>query len=124
MPPFCRVRPTGGAACAPGAPRPVSARQAQVAEKPPSTKIAWPVTYALAALARKTATPSKSAGRPLRPIMVRAASAAERAGSEATGAVIGVATNPGTTALQHTPERDHSSACDLVSDIRPPLDAP
>src|SRR5258708_8511789 len=68
--------------------------------------------------------PSKSAGWPFRPIMVRPASAAERTGSDATCLVIVVATKPGAIALQHTPEADQASACDLVSDTRPPLDAP
>src|SRR5215469_9160191 len=96
----------------------------QVAEKPPSTQMSWPVTYALAGLARKTAMPSKSAASPLRPIMVRAASAAERAGSAATSAVRGVATKPGATALQHTPWGAQASDWDLVSETRPPLAAP
>src|SRR5215470_3458362 len=86
----------------------------QVAEKPPSTQMSWPVTYALAGLARKTATPSKSAASPLRPIMVRAASSAVR----------GVATKPGATALQHTPWGAQASDWDLVSETRPPLAAP
>src|SRR5260221_12907973 len=68
--------------------------------------------------------PSKSAGWPFRPIMVRPARAAERTGSDATCLVIVVATKPGAIALQHTPEADQASACDLVSDTRPPLDAP
>src|SRR5271169_4342609 len=35
-----------------------------------------------------------------------------------------VATNPGHTELQHTPDRAHASDCDRVSAARPPLDAP
>ena len=38
-------------------------------------------------------------------IAVRPASAADLTGSDATGMVMGVATNPGTTALQQTPWR-------------------
>src|SRR5579864_7274675 len=56
--------------------------------------------------------------------MVRAAMAAQRTGSPATAAVSGVATNPGHSALQHTPDRAHASDCDRVSAARPPLDAP
>src|SRR6266536_1154586 len=74
----------------------------QVAEKPPSTSPGWP----------------------LRPTMVRAASAALRAGSLATSLVSGVTTNPGDSELQHTPRGAHASDCDLVSEARPPLDAP
>src|SRR6266702_7401858 len=68
--------------------------------------------------------PAKSAGWPLRPIMVLAASAAERTGSRATGVVIAVGTKPGAIALQRTPDAAQASACDLVSDTRPPLAAP
>ena len=56
--------------------------------------------------------------------MVRAASAADRAGSLATAAVSGVATKPGVTALQHTPRAAHASDCDRVSPASPALDAP
>src|SRR6266581_4546551 len=56
--------------------------------------------------------------------MVRAAMAAERAGSLATAALSRVGTNPGQTELQHTPDRAQASDCDRVSAARPPLDAP
>ena len=69
-------------------------------------------------------TPAKSEGSPFRPTMVRAAIAAERAGSLATAALSRVGTNPGQTELQHTPERAHASDCERVSAARPPLDAP
>src|SRR5258708_13231483 len=68
--------------------------------------------------------PSKSPASPLRPIIVRAASAAERAGSLAASRVSGVITKPGEIALQHTPRGAHASDWDRVSDARPPLDAP
>ena len=96
----------------------------QVAENPPSTQMTCPVTYPLAGLARKTAAPSKSAGSPLRPIMVRADIAADLTGSAATAAFSGVGTKPGQIALQHTPRGAQASDYDLVSDARPPLDAP
>ena len=67
------------------------------------------MTYPLAGLARKTAAPSKSAGSPFRPIIVRAASARTRSGSLVTGAVSGVTTKPGQIALQHTPRPAHAS---------------
>src|ERR1700727_2322253 len=56
--------------------------------------------------------------------MVRAAMAAERSGSAATAALSRVGTNPGHTALQHTPDPAHASDCDRVKEARPPLDAP
>src|SRR5262249_60235948 len=56
--------------------------------------------------------------------MVRAASAAERTGSAATSAVSGVATKPGTIALQHTPRGAQASDWDLVSPASPALAAP
>ena len=69
-----------------------------LAEKPPSTKIICPVRKSLARLARNTATPSKSAGSPLRPIIVRNGEAgdfegvavflASRASDYVTGQVI------------------------------------
>src|SRR5258707_13731483 len=68
--------------------------------------------------------PSKSPASPLRPIIVRAASAAERAGSFAASRVSGVITKPGEIALQHTPRGAHASDWDRVSDASPPLDAP
>ncbi len=68
--------------------------------------------------------PSKSPASPLRPIIVRAASAAERAGLLAASRVSGVITKPGEIALQHTPRGAHASDWDRVSDARPPLDAP
>src|ERR1022692_22976 len=103
---------------------PVGRGAGQVAENPPSTQMTCPVTYSLAWLARNTAAPSKSAGFPLRPIMVRAAIAADLTGSPATAAFSGVGTKPGEIALQHTPRGAHASDCDLVSEARPPLDAP
>ena len=68
--------------------------------------------------------PSKSAASPLRPIIVRAASAAARAGSRTVWLVSGVATNPGETALIRTPLGAHASDWDRVRETRPPLDAP
>src|SRR5438105_2042370 len=56
--------------------------------------------------------------------MVRAAIAADRAGSLATAALSRVGTKPGHTALQHTPERAHASDWDRVSAARPPFEAP
>src|SRR5260370_19726606 len=56
--------------------------------------------------------------------MVLAAIACQRSGSDATATVSGVATNPGHTELQQTPERAHASDCERVSAARPPLDAP
>ena len=56
--------------------------------------------------------------------MVRAARAAERTGSLATALVIGVATNPGVTALQQTPWGAQASDWDRVSPASPALDAP
>src|SRR5262249_60273995 len=56
--------------------------------------------------------------------MVRAASAADRTGSAATSAVSGVATKPGTIALQRTPCGAQASDWDLVSPARPALAAP
>jgi len=106
-------------------PRPAPpSEHGQCAEKPPSTKTACPVRYEPAGLARNTATPSKSAGTPLRPVKVRAASAATRSGSAEACAVSGVCTNPGTTALQHTPRPDQASACDRDSATTPALDTP
>ncbi len=68
--------------------------------------------------------PVKSSGVPLRPIIVRAAIAATRAGSDDAAVVSGVRTNPGTIALQVTPEADHCSAVERVSETRPPFDTP
>src|SRR5713226_5128554 len=68
--------------------------------------------------------PAKSAASPLRPIIVRAASAADRTGSLATSLVSGVATKPGATALQHTPLGAQASDCDRVSPVSPALAAP
>ena len=68
--------------------------------------------------------PSKSPASPLRPTIVRAASAATRAGSLAASAVSGVGTKPGETALQHTPLAAQASDWDRVSETTPPLDAP
>src|SRR6266498_771734 len=96
----------------------------QVAEYPPSTKSVWPVSAALASLARKTAQPAKSFGTPFRPIMVREACAATFVASANTSSVSGVCTTPGATALQHTPRRDHASACERVNATRPALDTP
>ena len=56
--------------------------------------------------------------------MVRAASAADRTGSDATSAVSGVATKPGTIALQHTPRDAQASDWDLVSPASPAFAAP
>src|SRR5260370_22454950 len=67
---------------------------------------------------------SKSGGGRLGPIIVRAASAAVRAGSLAESRVSGVITKQGEIALQHTPRGAHASDWDRVSDARPPLDAP
>src|ERR1700742_3667359 len=66
----------------------------------------------------------KEHGDPVRPVIVRAAIAADRSGSRATCALSRVGTNPGHTELQHTPEGAHASDCDRVSAARPPLDAP
>src|SRR5690349_10379096 len=55
---------------------------------------------------------------------VRAALACHLAGSDATGAVRGVAKNPGAMAFAVTPLLDHASACARVSCMIPPFDAP
>src|SRR5258708_34552757 len=69
----------------------------------------WPVMKSLAGEERKTTVPAKSVGSPLRPTMVRLASAAARTGSDATLSVSGVATKPGQIALTVTPDGAHAS---------------
>ena len=56
--------------------------------------------------------------------MVRAARAVIRSGSLARCALSRVATKPGHTELQHTPDRAQASDWDRVSEASPPLDAP
>src|ERR1700722_12779621 len=55
---------------------------------------------------------------------VRAASAADRTGSDETSRGSGAAPNPGQTEFTHTPDGDHASDWDRVSEARLPLDAP
>lgn len=73
---------------------------------------------------RKTAAPAKSSARPLRPVIVRAASASTFSGSDDSRAFSGVITKPGTSVLHVTPYRDHASACERASDSSAPLETP
>jgi hypothetical protein len=70
------------------------------------------------------ATPAKSAGSPFLPEWVRAARAADLAGSDATSVVRGVATKPGQTELTQTPDFAQASDWERVRAARPALEAP
>src|SRR5690606_5817864 len=96
----------------------------QCTENPPSTNSECPVTYPDAALARNTAAPAKSSGTPLRPTVVRAASAAIVSASSWRRWLSGVSTKPGTSVFAVTPRADHASDCERASDSRPPLETP
>src|SRR6266702_1258499 len=85
---------------------------------------AWPVMYEDASLARKTAGPATSSARAQRCIGTPATVAGPATGSSHRFRFRAVAVQPGQSALTRTPSAAHSTASDLVSEIRPAFAAP
>ncbi len=80
--------------------------------------------YEDASLARKTAGPDISSARPHRRIGTVATVAGPAVSSSQRLRFRSVAVQPGHRALTRTPSAPHSTASDLVSEIRPALAAP